>query len=40
MGRGLYARKGQECRLSVDNKDYLPSLGRLSPDDRLTVSQV
>ena len=28
------------CRQLVINKDYLPSLVRLSPDDRLTVSQV
>ena len=36
--------KGQDratvCRLSADNKDYMPSLGLLSSDDRLTVSQV
>ena len=28
------------CGLCVDNKDYLPSLARLSADDQLTVSQV
>ena len=28
------------CRLSVDNKDFLPSVGRMLPNYRLTVSQV
>ena len=32
------SNQGTVC--SVDNKDYLPSHGRLSPNDRLTVSQV
>ena len=33
-------QKSSDCRLSVDNKDYLPSLSRLSPDDRLTIQKV
>ena len=29
-----------KCAVLVDNKDYLPSLGGMSPDDQLTVSKV
>ena len=33
-------QKSGDCRLSVENKDFLPLLGCLSPDNRLTVSKV